>query len=100
MHIVQDGDRSLAKQFGAHGIPYYILLDEAGDIVATQNGSGGEASLRNLLSRAGLRPGVKHRAGQESASSKVLAIEPGMETRRASAAEPQDNLRAFKRRAY
>lgn len=44
----------LASRFGAHGFPYYVLLDRDGNIAGTQNGGAGEASLRHLLSRAGL----------------------------------------------
>ena len=51
--VVHDG-ATLAEQFGAHGYPYYVLIDRNGDIAGRQKGSGGEASLRQLLRRAGL----------------------------------------------
>jgi thiol-disulfide isomerase/thioredoxin len=51
--VVNDGP-TLAEQFGAHGYPYYVVIDRNGNIAGTQSGSGGEASLRQLLRRAGL----------------------------------------------
>lgn len=66
-------DDGLASQFGAHGFPYYVLIDREGNIAGTQSGSGGEASLRHLLSRAGLsnssRYDTREVAGKTSTSS-------------------------------
>ncbi len=47
-------DHGLADRFGAHGTPYYVVINREGNIAGTQSGAGGEASLRQLLSRAGL----------------------------------------------
>jgi thiol-disulfide isomerase/thioredoxin len=47
-------DDGIAESFGAHGFPYYVAIDRAGNIAGTQSGSGGEGRLRQLLGRAGL----------------------------------------------
>ncbi len=52
--IVLNDGASLAARFGAHGFPYYVLIDGNGNIAGTQRGAGGEASLRHLLSSVGL----------------------------------------------
>jgi thiol-disulfide isomerase/thioredoxin len=52
--VVVNDARSLAARFGVHGYPYYVLIDSQGKIAGIQNGSGGEASLQYLVSRAGL----------------------------------------------
>jgi hypothetical protein len=52
--IALDEEETLSRQFGKHGIPYYVVIDREGRIAGTQNGAGGEASLLHLLSRAGL----------------------------------------------
>jgi thiol-disulfide isomerase/thioredoxin len=66
--VLNDG---LASRFGAHGFPYYVLIDREGNIAGTQSGSGGEASLRHLLSRAGLsmHSGTRDVGNQSSSSS-------------------------------
>jgi hypothetical protein len=78
-----DPDKSTSKTYGSHGFPFYVLLDRSGNILDTQNGSGGEASLLALLKHAGLSPGSggSLRAGQEqSVPDKALVIEsPGAE---------------------
>jgi thiol-disulfide isomerase/thioredoxin len=76
--IALDEDKSTSASFGSHGLPYYVLIDEAGKILGTQNGSGGEESLQELLSRAGLSngPGRSRRANQEqTAPGKARVIE-------------------------
>jgi|SRR5579872_5294510 len=52
--IVLTEDTNLAAWFAARSYPYYVLVDRNGKIAGTQKGSGGEASLRRLLSKAGL----------------------------------------------
>ncbi len=52
--VVLNEGEALASRFGAKGFPYYVLINSEGDIAGTQSGSGGEESLRHLLSRAGL----------------------------------------------
>jgi len=53
-HIVMTGDTNLAAMYAANRYPIYVVVDRDGKIVDTQRGSGGERSLRRLLSRAGL----------------------------------------------
>jgi len=53
-HIVMTGDTNLAAMYQANRYPIYVVVDRDGKIVDTQHGSGGERSLRRLLSRAGL----------------------------------------------
>jgi thiol-disulfide isomerase/thioredoxin len=69
--IALDEEKALSKQFGKHGIPYYVVIDREGRIAGTQNGAGGEASLLQLLSRAGLssHSDPSHGAAQTQASS-------------------------------
>jgi thiol-disulfide isomerase/thioredoxin len=63
-------NNGLASRFGAHGFPYYVLIDRQGNIAGTQSGSGGEESLLDLLSRAGLSMHSPAReAGDESTSA-------------------------------
>ena len=52
--IVLTEDTNLAAWYGAKSYPYYVLIDRNGKIAGTQKGAGGEASLRRLLSKAGL----------------------------------------------
>lgn len=81
--VVNEGGK-LASRFGAHGFPYYVLIDGNGNIVGTQSGAGGEASLRSLLSRAGLSQrsdtlnAVNHGPSTSTTIGKSLVIEvPG-----------------------
>jgi len=69
--IALDEEGALSKQFGKHGIPYYVLIDREGRIVGTQNGAGGEALLLHLLSRAGLssHSDPSHGGSQSQASA-------------------------------
>ena len=50
--IALEEDAQIAGRFAKHGFPYYVLIDKNGDIVATQNGAGGELHLMALLSKA------------------------------------------------
>jgi thiol-disulfide isomerase/thioredoxin len=53
--IVLMTDTNLAAWFGPKVFPYYAAIDRNGSAAGEQKGSGGERSLRHLLSRAGLR---------------------------------------------
>jgi len=52
--IVLTEDTNLAAVFQARSFPLYVVIDRDGNIVATQNGGGGENSLRRLLAKARL----------------------------------------------
>lgn len=67
--VLNDG---LAAKFGAHGFPFYALIDREGNIAGTQSGSGGEESLRKLLSRAGL----SMHSGARQADDETLDASP------------------------
>lgn len=85
--IALDEDKSMSARFGPHGVPYYVLLDEAGNIIGTQNGSGGEESLQSLLRRAGLSTGPRSRhANQDQTSTPGRAMV--IETPRAERSMP------------
>jgi thiol-disulfide isomerase/thioredoxin len=80
VRVALDPDKRTSKGYGSHGIPFYVLLDRSGNILDTQNGSGGEASLLDLLRHAGLTPGGQRRPAQEqSVPGKALVINaPGV----------------------
>jgi len=52
--IALNEDSNLAESFDVTGFPVYVAIDRDGNIAGMQRGAGGEQSLRNLLSRAGL----------------------------------------------
>lgn len=52
--IVLNRDTSLPDMIAAEGFPFYVLLDKEGKVAGAQAGSGGEASLREMLSEVGL----------------------------------------------
>ena len=52
--IVLAEDTNLAAICEAKSYPLYILIDRDGNLAGTQSGAGGEDSLRQLLSQAGL----------------------------------------------
>ncbi len=54
--IVLTEDTNLAALFAAKSFPLYVLIDRQGNIVGEQRGAGGEAALRNMLGKAGLKP--------------------------------------------
>jgi thiol-disulfide isomerase/thioredoxin len=54
-NVVFSEDTNLAEVFRPHSFPKYVLIGRDGNIAGTQNGSGGEESLRQLLSNAGLK---------------------------------------------
>jgi thiol-disulfide isomerase/thioredoxin len=62
-------NNGLASRFGAHGFPYYVVIDREGNISGTQSGSAGEASLLHLLSRAGLFSATRDAANQHPSAS-------------------------------
>jgi len=47
-------DTNLAAVFDAKRFPMYVLIDRNGDLAGTQEGAGGEGSLRRLLRKAAL----------------------------------------------
>jgi thiol-disulfide isomerase/thioredoxin len=52
--MVMAEDTTLAAICNAQSYPLYVLLGRDGNIAGRQKGAGGEAALRNLLTRAGL----------------------------------------------
>ncbi len=72
--VVVDSAHSLAARFGAHGYPYYVLIDSQGNIAGTQSGGGGEALLQHLLRRAGL----SLRSEKPDVGNQKLAASPGI----------------------
>jgi len=67
MHYLEDSPRAckivltentnLAAMFAARSYPLYVLIDKNGNIAETQNGAGGEESLRRMLRKAGIGTG-------------------------------------------
>jgi thiol-disulfide isomerase/thioredoxin len=55
--IVLTQDTDLVAKYRPHSFPLYVVVDREGNVAGTQNGSGGEESLRRLLRRAGLKSG-------------------------------------------
>src|SRR5260370_10239987 len=53
--IVLTEDTNLAAVFAAKSYPFYVLIDREGRIAGTQQGAGGERSLRHLLGKVGLK---------------------------------------------
>jgi len=54
--VVLTEDTNLAAMYQANAYPIYIVIDRDGRIAAEQRGSGGERSLRRMLSKAGIEP--------------------------------------------
>ncbi len=52
-HVLTE-DTSLPGLIAPQGFPFYVLLDKDGKVAGVQAGSGGEASLREMLSEVGL----------------------------------------------
>lgn len=52
--MVFSEDSNLAPMIQPQGFPFYVLLDKEGRIAGAQAGSGGEPTLRNLLTKVGL----------------------------------------------
>ena len=55
VRIVLDERREIARRFGKHRNPYYVLIDRQGRIAGTQRGAAGQQGLMSLLKRAGLQ---------------------------------------------
>lgn len=53
--MVLNEDTSLPAMIAAEGFPFYVLLDKEGKVAGVQAGSGGEPSLREMLSGVGLQ---------------------------------------------
>ncbi len=87
--VVNEGAK-LASRFGARGFPYYVLIDGEGNIAGTQAGAGGEASLRRLLSRAGLslRSGTLDAGNQSSGATARIGKSTLIEAPGAQNAQP------------
>ena len=54
VRIVLDERKQIARRFGKHGCPYYVLIDREGRIAGTLRGSAGEKALISFLRRAGV----------------------------------------------
>ncbi len=54
-NIVANEDTNLPAVLRPRAYPMYVLIDKDGNIAGTQDGAGGEESLRHLLSKAGLK---------------------------------------------
>ena len=52
--IVLTEDTNLVAMYQARSFPLYVVIDRDGNVAGTQKGAGGAASLRRLLSKAGL----------------------------------------------
>jgi thiol-disulfide isomerase/thioredoxin len=52
--IVLTEDTNLAALYPTRSFPLYVVIDRDGNVAGTQKGAGGAASLRRLLSKAGL----------------------------------------------
>ncbi len=53
--IVLTKDTNLAAMYNAQSYPIYVVIDRDGNIAAEQRGAAGEAPLRRMLKRAGLK---------------------------------------------
>jgi thiol-disulfide isomerase/thioredoxin len=53
--VVLTEDTNLAALYPTRSFPFYVLIDQDGNIAGTQKGAGGDRSLRRLLSKAGLQ---------------------------------------------
>jgi hypothetical protein len=67
--VALDESKQIPRRFGAHGYPYYVLMDGAGRIVGRQSGSGGKQSLLALLRQGGLSVGGEAPPGVAPASA-------------------------------
>lgn len=52
--MVLNEDTSLPGLIAPQGFPFYVLLDKEGKVAGVQAGSGGEPSLREMLTEVGL----------------------------------------------
>jgi len=83
--IVLTESTDLVAKYKPHSFPLYVVLDRDGNVAGTQNGAGGEESLRQLLGRAGLtsRPAdptektaENSPPGQSAAVGKMIVLGP------------------------
>jgi thiol-disulfide isomerase/thioredoxin len=79
-NVVLSDDTNLVTQFAPKGFPYYVLIDRDGNVAGTQNGAGGDSSLRHLLRLAGIgvpavtaMPGGAQRAAGAKTTSGIAA---------------------------
>jgi thiol-disulfide isomerase/thioredoxin len=86
--IVLTEDTDLVAKYKPHSFPLYVAFDRDGNVAGTQSGGGGEASLRQLLRRAGMKtdPGsaiatgpAKSAVGERAAVGQMIVI-PGAQT--------------------
>ena len=54
---IRDPERRLAKRIGADYQPFFAAVDEEGEIVATHDGAGDDASWERLLAALENPPG-------------------------------------------
>jgi thiol-disulfide isomerase/thioredoxin len=52
--VILTDDTNLAAVFEAKRFPLYVLIDRKGNLAGTQEGAGGEGSLKRLLRKAAL----------------------------------------------
>jgi len=52
--IVLTDNTNLAAMYAAKSYPIYVVIDREGNIAGTQDGAGGESSLRDLVASGGL----------------------------------------------
>lgn len=52
--VVLTENTNLVAEFNPRSFPFYVLIDREGNVAGTQNGAGGDSTIRNLLGRAGL----------------------------------------------
>jgi thiol-disulfide isomerase/thioredoxin len=86
--VVLTEDTDLVAKYKPHSFPMYVVFDRDGNVAGTQSGGGGEASLRQLLRRAGVKTGPesaiatgpdKSAQGHTVAVGKMIVI-PGVQT--------------------
>jgi thiol-disulfide isomerase/thioredoxin len=85
--VVLTEDTDLVARYKPHSFPFYVVFDRDGNVAGTQSGGGGEASLRQLLRRAGMKTGPQSAIatgpnsasrGQSVAVGKMIVI-PGVQ---------------------
>ena len=79
VRIVLDERRQIARRFGSHGYPYYVLIDRQGRIAGAQRGATGQQGLLSLLRRTGLQE--RQPAQARSMSSKAAIVEADQDTK-------------------
>jgi thiol-disulfide isomerase/thioredoxin len=93
-HVVMDSDVHLARRYGGHGFPSYVLFNEQGKVVGSRIGSQEESELLALLARAGLSSRSRSRSsGARAISSRgdkpmMMSVPSGPST---APAKPRQN---------